>query len=98
MPSPFRTVNVAAAAADPTMSSLLVIHRKVARRERLVLEQIGHLQGGFGGTEQDSLPAVGETMEVTSHVRLIGAAGDRCEVTGISTAEVRFPIKSVFQY
>jgi hypothetical protein len=36
------------------------------------LEQIGHLQGRFGGTEQFRWPEVGKAVNITSHMRLIG--------------------------
>jgi hypothetical protein len=56
------------------------MHQTIVRRERLRLEQIGHLQGRFDGTEQHSWPDVGETMDVTSHMRLIGVAGTHGEI------------------
>src|ERR1700674_1654512 len=44
------------------------------------LEQIGHLQSRLGGTEQLSWPDAGETVNITSHMRLIGIAGIHGEI------------------
>jgi len=69
----------AAAAAIPARSSLLVMHQTIVRRERFRLEQNGHLQGRFGGTQRVSWPEVGEELDVTSHMRLISVTGTRGE-------------------
>jgi len=45
------------------------------------LEQIGHLQGRFGGTEQFRWPEVGKAVNITSHMRLIGIAGVHGEIS-----------------
>ena len=39
------------------------------------LEQIGQLQGGFGGTEQFSRSEVGKAVNITRHMCLISVAG-----------------------
>ena len=70
----------AAVAAIPAMSSLLVMHQTIVRREGFRLEQIGHLQGRFGGTQQLSWPEVSETLDVTSRMRLISLTGTRGEI------------------
>ena len=50
------------------------MHKTLVRRERLRLEQIGHLKSRFGGTEQHGWPEVGETLDIASHMGLIGVA------------------------
>ena len=56
------------------------MHKTLVRRERLRLEQIGHLKSRFGGTEQHGWPEVGETLDIASHMGLIGVAGTRGEM------------------
>jgi hypothetical protein len=80
MMTPRRTVKVAAAAAIAAMSSLLVMQQTIDGKERSRLEQIGHLQGRFGGTEQHGWLDIGETTDVSRHMCLVGVAGTRGEI------------------